>query len=1443
MATQIVLSADFDSGLDGFVFQPNAFQLNDNAAYESGQRVTSGGVGGSGALEISLGGIDDVNIVDDMSGAFQNNFTLLSDATVTIAFTYNLTAAAGYEPDEFSQLLYALDGGTPVELIRFTGDGDGGPDMTTGLTGFISQPIALSAGTHTLAIGGLNNKKTFNDEITTILIDALTVSADDGSGPPPGEPVLFEVEAMSLAGLTIEILAGVSSNDQHVRISDFNAPPGTSGTATATFTGASGTYDVLLAYYDENDGQASIDFSVSDDSRQILLDQDLGSPVASAATRVETTLLSGITIDNGDTITLTGTLEGQEFVRMDLLTFQPVTIGPNDPPDAVDDPGIATDEDAPVTIAVLANDSDPDLDPLTVTGVDTSGTQGQVSVNPDGTIDYDPGAAFQFLDQGESATDSFEYSISDGRGGNDSATVTVTVDGLDDDPLLQNPIDDQVSTEAEFFSYTFAADTFLDPAGGGLSYTASLADGSPLPAWLNFDGTTRSFSGTPGNGDLDILPVKVEASDGDGAPASAFFNLFVNDAGVQVSKTQVLAGEARYGITSIAVGPDGHVYASDVLGTIQRYEIDPVTGLANSVETVFSQPGALIAGITFDPDATANDLDLWVSYTFVDGVNLFAGNIARLSIPGLGEGGPTQEQVFITGLPNTLTGNHVPNGLDFGPDGKLYHVIGGNTTLGGTPNWGADETLLSGAVVVADVKNDPAFAGPLPINVQTEGLANNYDPFAPGAPLQIVATGLRNAYDLEWHSNGSLYTGINANSIEDTFTPADPTNGIPAITDLPHEMFARVESGAYYGHPNPTRGEFVLNGGNPTASQDPWESTAYPVGIQPDPDFDPSLVLDIRALGGLSPNGLAEYTAEGALDGRILISFFAGAQSIHTLTLDASGNVAYTSPLESPAGSPIAFNSPLDLAVAPNGWIYVADFGLSQADPSNGAIFVLKPLGPNQAPTAVNDPNGSTDEDTPVTIAVLANDSDPDLDPLTVTGVDTSGTQGQVQVNPDGTIDYDPGAAFQFLNQGESATDSFEYSISDGRGGADSATVTVTVDGLDEPPGPISLEVEDMNLSGLTVETLAGVSSGDQHVRISDFGAPAGTTGTASSVFTGASGTYDVILAYFDENDGQSTIDITIGDDSTSILLNQDLPGGGASAATRTEATVLSGVTVNNGDAITLTGILDPFEFARMDVLTFQPTGGPANQAPTAVNDPNGSTDEDNPVTIAVLANDSDPDLDPLTVTGVNTSGTQGQVSINPNGTVDYDPGSAFQFLNQGESATDSFEYSISDGRGGADSATVTVTVDGLDEPPGPISLEVEDMSLAGLTIETLAGVSSGDQHVRISDFGAPAGTTGTASSIFTGASGSYDVILAYFDENDGQSTIDITIGNDSSQITLDQDLAGGAASAATLTQATVLSSITIDNGDAITLTATLEGQEFARMDLLTFQPDDPLMG
>ena len=88
------------------------------------------------------------------------------------------------------------------------------------------------------------------------------------------------------------------------------------------------------------------------------------------------------------------------------------------PPDAVDTT-ISTPVNVPVNVPVLAGDSDPDGDPLTVTAV-TQGAHGTVAANADGTVSYTPAWGWY-------GTDTFDYTISDGRGGGDRATVTVTV--------------------------------------------------------------------------------------------------------------------------------------------------------------------------------------------------------------------------------------------------------------------------------------------------------------------------------------------------------------------------------------------------------------------------------------------------------------------------------------------------------------------------------------------------------------------------------------------------------------------------------------------------------------------------------------------------------------------------------------------------------------------------------------------------------------------------------------------------------------------------------------------------------------------------------------------------------------------------------------------------------------------------------------------------------
>ena len=96
-------------------------------------------------------------------------------------------------------------------------------------------------------------------------------------------------------------------------------------------------------------------------------------------------------------------------------------------------------------------------------------------------------------------------------------------------PLLQRPLEDQAVLEHDVFSYMLASDTFNDPDGDGLTYTATLPDGSPLPGWLAFDSETPGFSGTPEQADVGMTQIRVAATDSQGAAVSDVFALSVAD--------------------------------------------------------------------------------------------------------------------------------------------------------------------------------------------------------------------------------------------------------------------------------------------------------------------------------------------------------------------------------------------------------------------------------------------------------------------------------------------------------------------------------------------------------------------------------------------------------------------------------------------------------------------------------------------------------------------------------------------------------------------------------------------------------------------------------------------------------------------------------------------------------------------------------------------------
>ncbi len=175
----VILSADFNSGQNGFAYGDDLFRGTAQPGYAEGTRVTSGGFTG-GALRVRLGGVND-SLINRMSGGWRRTFTLSKAALVVVSFRYNLDQGADYESDEISEVLVSIDGAlvgaSPADyVVRVAGNGNGGSAVGTGWRVFEKSLGTLAPGTHTLTVGGYNNKKSTVTERTTILVDDLSVA-------------------------------------------------------------------------------------------------------------------------------------------------------------------------------------------------------------------------------------------------------------------------------------------------------------------------------------------------------------------------------------------------------------------------------------------------------------------------------------------------------------------------------------------------------------------------------------------------------------------------------------------------------------------------------------------------------------------------------------------------------------------------------------------------------------------------------------------------------------------------------------------------------------------------------------------------------------------------------------------------------------------------------------------------------------------------------------------------------------------------------------------------------------------------------------------------------------------------------------------------------------------------------------------------------------------
>jgi uncharacterized protein with PIN domain len=221
---------------------------------------------------------------------------------------------------------------------------------------------------------------------------------------------------------------------------------------------------------------------------------------------------------------------------------------------------------------VLANDFDVDGDTLTVVSF-------VPPANMYGTIDSD-GAGVIGPNAGFIGDAVGSYTVSDGTV---EKTVTITVHVLDNPPTVATAIAAQAATEDAAFSFAIPAGTFADvDVGDTLTYAATLGNGDPLPTWLHFNAATGVFSGTPANGDVGSISVKVTATDSHSASVSDTFAISIANTNDAPTVAAAITDQAATEDASFSFAIPADTFADVDLGDTLSYAAtlangDPLT--------------------------------------------------------------------------------------------------------------------------------------------------------------------------------------------------------------------------------------------------------------------------------------------------------------------------------------------------------------------------------------------------------------------------------------------------------------------------------------------------------------------------------------------------------------------------------------------------------------------------------------------------------------------------------------------------------------------------------------------------------------------------------------------------------------------------------------------------------------------------------------------------
>ncbi len=921
------------------------------------------------------------------------------------------------------------------------------------------------------------------------------------------------------------------------------------------------------------------------------------------------------------------------------LTINPV----NDPPLANHD-NATTPEDTPVTIPVLNNDTDPDnnLDPTTVTVTDAP-DHGTATVNPNGSITYTP-------DPNYNGPDTLVYQVCDTGLPVycDTALVVLNVTPANDPPMAN----DDYATTPEDTPVTFnITSNDIDTDGAINPATVDLNPALPGQQTAYTVPGQGTFTVNLGTGDVTFTPV----ANFNGAVTPVAYNVCDNGTPLPAQCDQAIIYVTVTPVNDPPVAVDDNATTPEdtpVTVCVLNNDTDVDGPLSGSGVMIIETPdhgtatlNTTTGCITYTPDLNYNGPDTLrykicdsdglcdTAYVFIevgpvndlpDAVNdLVLTNedtpviIPVLSNDTFGGDGPNAGPIAVftnplhgtvvvntNGTPTDPTDDNItytPVSNYNGPDQFTYQICDSN-----------GDCDVAVVTLVINPVNDPPVAVDDPVTTPEDTpvtvcvLDNDFDVDGPlsGNGVMII--------DPAGHGTGVL----NPSTGCITYTPDPNYNGPDTIRYKVCDAGGLCDTAYVLITVTPLNDPPVANDDNATTPED----TPVTFNITSnDTDTDGAIDPGTIDLNPALPGQQTSYTVPG--EGTFIVNL-------------GNGDVTFT-----PVANFNGMVTPVPYSVCDNGTPLPV-----QCDQ---AIIYVTVIPVNDPPVANND-NATTPEDTPVTVCVATNDTDPDgnLDVTTVMIIDAP-NHGSAAVNPvTGCVTYTPAPNYN-------GPDTLYYKICDTGTPVlcDTAYVTINIIPVNDLPDAVNdmaatPEDTPVNVPVLTNDTFGG--DGPNAGQINVFTSPSNGTAVVNTNGTPTDPTDDYITYTPNAN-------YTGPDQFTYQICDA------------------------NGDC---------------DIAVVNISVAPVNDPPVANDDP-VITPEDTPVTVCVLNNDSDVD-GPLSGSGVMiiAPANHGSATLNPaTGCITYSPDPNY-------TGPDTLQYKVCDAGGLCDTAYVLITVTPVNDPP-----------------------------------------------------------------------------------------------------------------------------------------------